>query len=576
MDTTTEARLREIEATIEWSSTELVKRCRHNHNLPIARLPVETLQRIFGHVVDLDMACREVCILNCECEIDPVERTATTLKACIQVCSHWRAVALETSELWARSINFNRDHHKWMERMVDLSNQRPIEIGAFSIVPLDDGAARKRVVCHTLQRASHRIQSIGITAYDEYVPDIINNMSKPAPILESLTFYVAGEGPHSIPVHGVRPTLFCGHFPRLRNLEVRDMDVVGDQFLLPAPTLTHLRLGGFSYQQFRRIVQMLQNMPLLEHLSFERAPISLMDLATREIITIPRLSSLWLRGDALCCAYIVGHMSLHTGVSVRMHFDVFCHPQEFPALLPPMLTKILHMANSPPLQNLRITIEPRLDSAEFEGWPMDYDPTSIAPLKISISDNSSQFLIAWVEAICNRLSVSSVELNQAGTRRMPPRVRPPLTLSDMLELRSTLLINGSEPRVLVALLGQHTLFPKLQKIVFYNIVDFYMLSDTVIHFCATRRNLQTTLEEVQIIECSGVEPTTVKAIGDEVTNVVWDGFRGSIETGDLEDVSGCSKYSSCRSRHILPYLHCWDDYMFRISNFPAKPSGRSV
>ena len=180
------------------------------------------------------------------------------------VCSRWRRVALETSDLW-RYVDFS--HPRW--HSITLSRAKTVPLHVNAIVTRENTSQ----LCRTLQLA-HRIDAIHLTSSAENIKPILQLIAHPNPAVESLVVDIQPwQGP---PDHDIyRQPLFPTHGPALQRLRYLEMRCAPFYLLTPRCTFVrHLQLHNLPPTQrpeLRHFLHMLGQLTRLEHLTLDHS-----------------------------------------------------------------------------------------------------------------------------------------------------------------------------------------------------------------------------------------------------------------------------------------------------------------
>ncbi|KAG6909754.1 hypothetical protein DXG01_015470 [Tephrocybe rancida] len=199
---------------------------RHNSLSNIARLPVEILGLIFSSLARIQR------------EIDGGSHPASQWMAILNVCSHWRRVALDTPTLW--SCIPLRAFTPWLLIMIARSRSAPLDLE----IGVDDDSME--VVNKVALTEIHRIRDLSVELFELSLDSISPFLTQTAPILEQLMISADTEDPVSDAADNVLPEPFLGgNAPRLRSLRLIGVSMVKDTLMLSK--LTTLELSDTVY-----------------------------------------------------------------------------------------------------------------------------------------------------------------------------------------------------------------------------------------------------------------------------------------------------------------------------------------
>ncbi|KAI0358096.1 hypothetical protein OH77DRAFT_1241166 [Trametes cingulata] len=280
----------------------------------IARLPPELLSEVFLHVVKRSYEERNNSF--------PAYYGGSRFYAWItvsHVCRNWRAVALNTPRLWGHIILTRRPV---VENVLSRSKKAPLLVCASLLSTGDD---RGKLLEEIMQESS-RLKEIRLSGSARHIQDFMPKMTGPADHLETMVLWESANTYHyDVGDSSLPPTLFNGHFPRLRSLEIRRLVFTWRNPIF-APTITKLVLAARLDSQsllgsFDQLLAALEHMSALQVLDLEDAIPRLPDdaktlPAPQRTLTFPKLRSLSLSANTLDCAHLASHLSLSPDVRV--------------------------------------------------------------------------------------------------------------------------------------------------------------------------------------------------------------------------------------------------------------------
>ena len=221
------------------------------------------------------------------------------------VCSRWRRVALEASDLW-RYVDFS--HPRW--HSITLSRAKTVPLHLNAIVTKENTSQ----LCRTLQLA-HRIDAIHLTSSVEDIKPILQLIAHPNPAVESLVVDIKPwKGPPDHDAYG--QPLFPTDGPALQRLRYLEMRCAPFYLLTPRCTFVrHLQLHNLPPAQrpeLRHFLHVLGQLTRLEHLTLDH---SFPDIRPSDAgaamesntigISIPTLKTVQLAGSVLEMATIL-------------------------------------------------------------------------------------------------------------------------------------------------------------------------------------------------------------------------------------------------------------------------------
>ncbi|KAI0923749.1 hypothetical protein AcW1_006628 [Taiwanofungus camphoratus] len=255
---------------------------RLNTLVPISVLPPEILVEIFIRYARAPKAL----FLRCNaCATYAWVRVT-------QVCSHWRAVALDCPELWSRIVVIPR--LQWTREMLARSKQAPLQVVAdFSRYGMEKEQALELVL-----KEYSRIQDLCVTAPRSTLGDSWN--------------------PESV-------LWLNGQMPNLRRLVIHHDTFHWDSIHF-CHKLRHLEIISHQNDNLRMsdMLDALENLSLLESLILEDVIPSLPSDTTvipvvSRPITLPNLLSIELLAATIDCANVLNHLDLPKLVSIVLN-----------------------------------------------------------------------------------------------------------------------------------------------------------------------------------------------------------------------------------------------------------------
>ena len=264
-----------------------------NRLLPILRIYPDLLEYIFLLGVSLE---------------DTIQRRQRAIFSYSQTCHDWRIVAISVRSLWAALVDFEENSEAWNNELLRRSRPCPIVVRSMAD-SLRDSSVISAELAH-LERI--RIYQIGfdISAWDI----LLECLQQPAPHIEYLNLNFINS---PIDTFILPSTLFAGHAPRLRRLEMARCLV---DFKAPAlRALTTLSMGYLCASIAPTPLEWLQylsHLPSLTslHLVHSMRSLGHYTLETTDQVKLPLLAALKLEADL---------HDIHIFIS-RLNFPVNC------------------------------------------------------------------------------------------------------------------------------------------------------------------------------------------------------------------------------------------------------------
>ena len=251
---------RAFEAEIAVHSDAIIHlKGRINSIAPISKLPVEVLSEIFTQVA----ATHYANYLECRYKmaryavLPPAYRWITIS----HVCRSWRNIALGAPRIWGHLILARATTAS--EEMFKRSKKAPLCVSA----SIDNAATPRFRLIGSILKESTRLKELRIDGPIRLLLHLAADWSGPANILETLSLgdkNVLHPEP-ALPSNMVLPTLFSGHTPNLRHLDIYEVVVQWDNPIFCA-SLTELSITGqrentFKLGSFSQFLTALRNMP---------------------------------------------------------------------------------------------------------------------------------------------------------------------------------------------------------------------------------------------------------------------------------------------------------------------------
>ncbi|KAI0369208.1 hypothetical protein BV20DRAFT_968409 [Pilatotrama ljubarskyi] len=337
----------------------------------IARLPPELLSEVFLHVAKSSYEERK----NNYHPYYGGSRFYAWITVS-HVCRNWRAVALNTPRLWGHIILTSRPV---VESVLARSKKAPLLICASLLSTSDD----RGKLLEEIMQESPRLNELRLSGSARLLQDLCSKMTGSADHLETIVLSETTSSYYHSDVGDsfLSPTLFNGHLPRLRSLEIRRLVFAWGNPIF-TPTITRLILSGRLDSQsllgtFEQLLTTLERLSALQVLELEdsipRLPEDAKTLpAPQRTITLPHLRNLTLSGKTLDCAHLFSHLSLSQATRVILKGCGANGAQE--------LIRVTgeHLSRSKPLLTVQLS---RMFSSKIlmKGWRSVVDPQSPDP-----------------------------------------------------------------------------------------------------------------------------------------------------------------------------------------------------
>ena len=264
-----------VQSRIEETLAELegIKRAwkeRYNDASMISRLPAEVLSIVFQ-------------IYACSAQQEQGRRQQIEWTAVLQVCSHWRRVALESPSVWSH-VTFA--YVRWTEAMIERSKSAPLTVHV--VVPRCGIQSRRLppdIMCDMLRKLLHRIRGLSFTLLDDADNMHLNRFASfVGRLVESLdddarAFQLADFTIHSVPrrsfgrfgalAESLPATILRLGTCRLRNLRLHGMSRPWESpSLVKGLSLTMLSISGIPIYGGRptvsQVIRVLGKLPDLQ------------------------------------------------------------------------------------------------------------------------------------------------------------------------------------------------------------------------------------------------------------------------------------------------------------------------
>ncbi|KAG6909753.1 hypothetical protein DXG01_015469 [Tephrocybe rancida] len=398
---------------------------RHNSLSNIARLPVEILGLIFSSLVSMVNMQRET-----HPRLHPAQRWTTILN----VCSHWRRVALDTPNLW--SFIQLRALTPWLLIMIARSQSAPLDL------KIDvDYNSMLEVVNKVALTEIHRIRDLSVELFELSLNSISPFLTQAAPILERLKIRTQTQAPVGHAANNVLPEPFLGgNAPRLRSLHLDSVSMVKDFSMLSKLTTLTLRDTVYTARpSLDEFIETLNKMPNLVNLELSYACNFIPDNdKSHTKAHLPQLRSLILADNYPTCTTLLSCLDYaYHDVAHRIYtFPEMHEGARFQDIFVPLshLGNILSRRRTRPVRCFRIT-GLYMGIRQLEAWCDEggdcSDPPTSAPsiflhLELPHYDNDeilpSNYAQQEVQAILPAFPLSSLETLRVKNVPLDPHV----------------------------------------------------------------------------------------------------------------------------------------------------------
>jgi hypothetical protein len=526
---------------------------RRNMLAPISYLPPEILSQIFFY---------------CASESTDHKNPLDWIKVG-HVSRHWRAVALNSPNLWG-AIVFSRP--KWVEEMLKRSKMANL------IVKADLTWVTPKVLesVQIALRHSARIRELGLVASSTTLDKLFDSPIN-LPNLHTLCFAVPRKERFGIPFGYILPeTVLEGDFPYLRRLELTKCNIGWDSPLLN--DLTHLKIcdvSSIARSTTNQVLDALERMPALEVLDLHEAlplvPDEAVPLPVDRVVVLPRLTHIAISSSVPECANLLQQITIPDTATIKLlckGTDTTDH--DFSAIfnILPHLGKaiktdgdekmfgqslhVLHVQNAMPTSLVvqgwsigttsRDIIPRSLPRIDLQlSWPR-YDPSALQGvmtaacralplvhlrcLRLSHLDHVS--LPAWADTFGNlsKLHTLHVVANSPHSLvdalcGLPSANTHKVTTSPVLRRRKSMVPAVNFPQLRTLILEAANFNEDSEGISLIKLRDCLM----------TRCEYKAEIHELRLDDCSYVLYDDIELLKEVVVDVEWDG----IEQGFTDD-----------------------------------------
>ncbi|TBU27149.1 hypothetical protein BD311DRAFT_760886 [Dichomitus squalens] len=280
-----------------------------NNFLPVNKLPVEILRRIF----------RFVAAPNTDVLGNPsnqIHRAVTITK----VCSRWRTIVLEDPSMWCHIMDAHRT--QLVDPRVILQRSGTSALHVHTTVSYRK--KERATPSHVIETYPGRVQALHLTVPLQNA-DILRLVKQlpPLPTLELLTIRALGVWSRRMNEVDPETLLLCnGETPQLRALHLGPhiRFIPGNTF----PMLAHLRLTQLCARTLtvNKVLRLLSNCPCLVTVKLYESPIDYAggdvdaDLKT---IALPRLQALWIEYAHVTAVFaVVARLEFPSNINIRL------------------------------------------------------------------------------------------------------------------------------------------------------------------------------------------------------------------------------------------------------------------
>jgi hypothetical protein len=489
---------------------------RSNELALVSRLPPEILSKIF---IDLRVA-----VIN----HNHVDLTWIYVS---QVCSHWRAVALNCPRLWNRIV-FSRP--RWVSQMLSRSSMVPLII----LATTDINWNNRDTVSLALDDFSKVLQ-LHLTAETQTLRHILAQLHGPPSLLESLQLKNVATFDDAHPL-----TFKSIVMPRLRRIKLVSCGFDWDT--LNVSCLTHLELGGLGSTirpTMSQLLAVLRQSPCLQRLVLSRAiPPVQGTVDVKHPVSLPDLSHLSLSDRYEECTALLGHLFIPTSATVDVEPDLY-HCSN----LNDDIVELLHALERPPYDSLELS--------ELSFWDTYVRITAWHPSVTEPRSDTFTFIVEDPAAVWDPIPLSTA-IN-AACRTLPLKGLRKLRVQDMQsvtkaewiglanQLHGTQILScwGKPPYELFSALLEGNqveegtvkadIFLPDLKTVKLKGTDFshHDVGHTLMGWLLERQKKSAAIDIFVIEECRNIPAGLIAWMQDNVPQVRWDG------TGESKEMS---------------------------------------
>ena len=571
MDSSIEESPEHLRQTIDDELESLEKtartlKLRRNALAPISRLPPETIAIIFSF---LSLPSEYVRLLTGD-----KQGNLAWLRVS-HVCHRWREIALDQPRFWSR-IDFNTLTSAGATEVLSRSKMAPLDLRA-NLSPVHWGGDRVDAFGKQLSSHVSHISRLNITADFSHLETIIEQITSPAPVLESLSLIVDDEGHLRLGVRSnptIPHSLFDGTVPRLSRLQLDRCDISWTSPLFKSLRVLELQmLSPTARPSLEEWLDAMEQMSQLETLIVNHATPIAPTIGTplskpSRVIAHPTLTLLNLTASASDCTLALAPLILPALISIRVDVtSELASADDVRALIPYFCRNAHGPQDAEPLQSILISGEPYLTEIVLwttAGSDMEVEnPVSLISATLSAraiftasghmwSDTDVEILDATLAA----LPLGSLNtLTAQNSSRIPERLW--LAHTPRWSLLEHVRLVGAVTKSFTTVLTRDAppegpLLPSLTKI---SLFDTFAIYDTslILDMLIGRVEQGVSLEALDLRACEAPD-REVQLFGEVVVDVQGPdvGYRS---TGWWPTLSNWS-----RDMHLLLFHRDFDEY----------------
>ncbi|KAF8892278.1 hypothetical protein BD779DRAFT_104674 [Infundibulicybe gibba] len=275
----------------------LTLKTRRNTIASINQLPLELLSKIFASCV--------------------IRNTKSWVRNVTHICHHWRAVALDSPQLWS-VINIDGNcATTWAEIMFRRSKMANLSITITRPSP------QVATIVGLVLGHPERIEALHIAGGNiTQIKQVFPFLTSPAPLLSTFSLNLPEyNSPLPILDH-----IFNGETPRLRQLELTGCYYPDwDSPMLCNLTSLKMNVKPTTRPTTKQFATMLKNSCCVRHLELFNCLPAETDVATLpalgEVIFLQNLAELRINSSASACANILNQVSFRPSATIRLDID---------------------------------------------------------------------------------------------------------------------------------------------------------------------------------------------------------------------------------------------------------------
>lgn len=323
--------IEEFDESSRWEVEEEIQRhsrairmlqARLNASAPISKLPPELLSEIFIHVASDRAQVHERA---------PLYHPYWTWISVLQVCTHWRAVAIASPRLWSRIVVTM--HPEWMKEVLQRSRSAPLFVSAHTD---SRPGGRKSQSLKVVMESLARIRDLRLTGAPDILERALSVWRGPAPLLENVSLTVPTDLGLSRQFSPRLDLFLNGQAERLQRLEMQEYPFPWN-IVSSFPLLKHLIVShqlDDAVPTMTDMLNTLERLPLLEELELRDILPPCLEATNylpgvTRVIALPRLRSVKLSARTQDCTNLLIHLSVHPDAV----FSIHCRGREGAELL---------------------------------------------------------------------------------------------------------------------------------------------------------------------------------------------------------------------------------------------------